>query len=107
MIAVAVTIAEAIAVAVTVAVAVVVAATVRSGRLRASASVTVGERISWRFEGGREGCGETTAVVGVSGALLGCKLHETWARAGVEGEWAVEEEVVAVAVAVEVALAVA
>jgi serine/threonine protein kinase len=48
-------------------------ATVRPGWLRASASVTVGESISWRFEGGREGCGETTAAVGVSGALLGCK----------------------------------
>ena len=39
-----------------------------------SASATVGKSISWRFEGGREGCGETTVAVGVSGALLECKF---------------------------------
>ena len=67
-------------------------ATVRPGWLCPSASVTVGESISWRFEGGREGCGETTAAVGVSGALLGCKLDETWPGVGVDGEGVVEVE---------------
>ena len=67
-------------------------ATVRPGWLCPSASVTVGERISWRFEGDREGCGETTAAVGVSGVLLGCKLNGTWPGVGVGGEGAVEVE---------------
>ena len=67
-------------------------ATVRPGWLCPSASATVGESISWRFEGGREGCGETTAAVGVSGALLGCTLDETWPGVGVDGEGVVEVE---------------
>ena len=66
--------------------------TVRPDWLFASASVTIGESISWSFEGGREGCGETTAAVGVLGALLGCKLDENWPGVGVEGGGVVEVE---------------
>ena len=61
-------------------------ASVRPGRL-------LGERVSWRFEGSRESVGETTmALVGVSGALLGCKLDETCPGVGVDGEGVVEVE---------------
>ena len=60
-------------------------ASVRPERLLALFSVIVGEMISWRFEGSRESVGETTAVVGVSSALLGCKLDETCPGVGVDG----------------------
>ena len=67
-------------------------AIVSPGRLLALFSVIFGERNSWRFEGSRESVGETMAVVGVSGALLGCKLDETCPGVGVDGEGVVEVE---------------
>ena len=66
-------------------------AIVRPGWLCASTSAAAGERISWRFEGGREGCGETMAV-GVMGARFECRLDETWPGVGTDGEGVVEVE---------------